>query len=313
MPNMEVFEIFIVDSKGTLMAKRHNPQKSARSAPVTNTSKTNQELNATVTPFLEMAVLVLSGVGILLTLYLTYTALFEDHPAFCGEGSGCDVVQSSRWSTLLGMPMAFWGLLTYIGVAWLAWRGRRKPSSWTVSLFVSIGGFAISAYLTVVSVVEIEATCPYCLASFATITAIMILTLVRKPPDWSTSSKEAVVIALLIVGGLHMHYSGWFDASAGPEDPQLQALAIHLTQTGAKFYGAYWCPRCQEQKTVFEASAKRLPYVECSSGGRGSALTAPCVKKKIRSYPTWIIGEQRLTGLQTPRALAGASGFKWSE
>lgn len=260
-----------------------------------------------------MVLLVLSVAGILLTAYLSYVATFEVHPAFCGEGSGCDLVQGSRWATLLGVPMALWGMFTYVAMAGLIWRGRRKPASWTGLLFVAVCGFSISAYLTIISVVEIEATCPYCLASFAIITTIMILSILRRPPGWLTSVKEAVVLAVIIVGVLHMHYSGLFSAAAGPEDPQLQALAIHLSETGAKFYGAYWCPRCQEQKAMFHASAKRLPYVECSSGGRGSPLTAPCVVENIRNYPTWIIGDQRLTGLQTPEELASISGFIWKK
>lgn len=262
---------------------------------------------------IDMLVLILAVAGILLTAYLTFTASFGEHPAFCSEGSGCDIVQSSRWATFLGIPMALWGCLTYMVIAGLAWRARTKIGSWTPLIFAALCGFAISAYLTAVSVIEIEATCPYCLASFGIITTIMILTMVRQPPEWLTSVKEAVVVAVLIVGALHMHYSGVFDASAGPEDPQLQALAIHLEKTGVKFYGAYWCPRCQEQKAMFESSAKRLPYVECSSGGRGSALTAPCVKNEIRSYPTWIIGEKRTTGLMKPRELASASGFDWKK
>ena len=258
-------------------------------------------------------VLVLAACGIVLTTYLSYTTLFEAHPAFCSEGSGCDLVQGSRWATFLGMPTATWGLFTYLTMATLAWRARTNPKSWTPLIFVAIGGFGISAYLTVISIVEIEATCAYCLASFGIITTVMILTLLQHPPDWVTSLKEASVIAVLLIGGLHLHYSGVFDEAAGPEDPQLQALAVHLTETGAKFYGAYWCPRCQEQKAVFKASAKRLPYVECSSGGRGSPLTPPCVANDIRSYPTWIINDKRFTGLQTPRTLAGAAGFNWKE
>lgn len=262
---------------------------------------------------LTIILLVLTFFGIVLTTYLSYTASFGEHPAFCGEGSGCDLVQSSRWATFLGMPMATWGLFTYLALTALAWRARKKPKHWTPLIFVAVGGFGVSAYLTVISLVEIEATCAYCLASFATITAIMILTLAQRPPDWTTSLKEASVVAVLIIAGLHLHYSGVFDEAAGPEDPQLRALAIHLTETGVKFYGAYWCPRCQEQKALFKASADRLPYVECSSGGRGSPLTAPCVANDIRSYPTWIIDGQRFTGLQTPRTLAGAAGFTWNE
>ena len=295
------------------MGKRNKRQQSGSAENIQGDSSSVSAGNPKIPAVLEMVLLVLAGIGILLTSYLTYVAWFEVHPAFCLEGSGCDLVQASRWATLLGMPMAFWGWLTYMFLTYSIWRAKQKPGSWIIVVYLAVCGFAISAYLTVVSVMEIEATCPYCLASFAIMTTIMILALVRQPPNWSTSFKEALVISVLLVGGLHLHYSGVFDAAAGPEDPQLQALAIHLANKGVKFYGAYWCPRCQEQKAVFEASAKRLPYVECSSGGRGSALTKACATAKVKSYPTWTIGEHRLTGLQTPRALAAATGFDWKE
>jgi uncharacterized membrane protein len=295
------------------MGKRRKRQEFESADQVGNDSGSASASSIKIPSSLDVVLLMLAGIGILLTSYLTYVALFEVHPAFCSEGSGCDLVQASRWATLLGMPMAFWGWLTYVMLAYIIWRAKRKPGSWTMVVFVAVCGFAISAYLTTVSVLEIEATCPYCLASFAIMTAITILTLVRQPPNWSTSLKEALVIAVLLVVGLHLHYSGVFDAAAGPEDPQLQALAIHLADKGVKFYGAYWCPRCQEQKALFEASAKRLPYVECSSGGRGSALTKSCAEEKVKSYPTWVIGERRLTGLQTPRSLAAATGFNWKD
>ncbi|MEC4674998.1 MAG: vitamin K epoxide reductase family protein [Nitrospirota bacterium] len=295
------------------MGKRHKRQTFDSSEGTQSPSPTPPVRWSKTRSPLDIVLLVLAVAGALLTTYLSYVAMFEVHPAFCGEGSGCDLVQSSRWATLFGVPMALWGLVTYVVMTALIWRGRRKSGSWTVFIFVAVCGFAISTYLTVISVVEIEATCPYCLASFAIITTIMVLSIVRRPPEWLTSVKEAVVLALVVVGLLHMHYSGLFSAAAGPENPQLQALAIHLADTGVKFYGAYWCPRCQEQKAQFESSAKRLPYVECSSGGRGSPLTAPCVVENIKNYPTWIIGDQRLTGLQTPSALASTSGFDWQE
>lgn len=295
------------------MAKSKVRKKSGDPGATQGTPKTSNVLPIQSNSALDLLLIILAGAGIILTAYLTYTASFEAHPAFCSEGSGCDIVQSSRWATFLGIPMALWGLVTYIVIAWLAWSGLNKSGSGTGLLYVTLTGFAVSAYLTVVSVVEIEATCPYCLTSFGIITVIMVLALIKRPPNWERSLKEAVVIGLLIVGGLHAHYSGWFSAAAGPEDPQLKALAIHLEQTGAKFYGAYWCPRCQEQKTAFLASANRLPYVECSSGGRGSALTAACAKENIKTYPTWIIGERRLTGLKTPEELARAAGFDWKE
>ncbi len=286
------------------MAKRRKHQRPS--------SERHQEVHEPKSP-LDLALLGLAVVGILLTSYLTYTAWFEAHPAFCTDGSGCDLVQSSRWSTFLGIPMAFWGFLTYVVIANIVWPGHLMNRNWRPLLYVALVGFCISAYLTIVSVVEIEATCPWCLASFGIITSILVVTILRRPSEWIGTLKEGLVIAVLIVGGLHLHFSGVFDPSAGPEDPQLQALAVHLTESGAKFFGAYWCPRCQEQKSVFGSSAERLPYVECSSGGRGSPLTSACAQEKIKSFPTWIINEQRKTGLQTPRSLAASTGFDWKE
>ena len=38
-------------------------------------------------------------------------------------------------------------------------------------------------------------------------------------------------------------------------------VAQCLTEKGVKFYGAFWCPHCQNQKKMFGRSARLLPYV----------------------------------------------------
>ncbi len=63
-----------------------------------------------------------------------------------------------------------------------------------------------------------------------------------------------------------------------------------LKDKGATFYGAFWCPHCQKQKSVFGKSKKYLPYVECSTAdGRGQV--PQCNDKGIASYPTWIFAD----------------------
>jgi hypothetical protein len=47
-------------------------------------------------------------------------------------------------------------------------------------------------------------------------------------------------MTLVIVGSMHLHYSGVFDSAAGPEDPYLRGLAEHLSREKAIFYGASW-------------------------------------------------------------------------
>ena len=45
-------------------------------------------------------------------------------------------------------------------------------------------------------------------------------------------------------------------------------LARRLRAAGARFYGAFWCSHCFEQKVAFgAAAAKELPYVECYPDG----------------------------------------------
>ena len=267
---------------------------------------------------LNRLILGLAVVGMALTAYLTAVKWFGTTPLYCGAESSCDIVQSSRWSTLLGLPLSFWGFLTYAALATLVWRMRRRRSSWVHAAFVAFIGVAVSIYLTAISVLVIQATCVYCLASLAIVTAIFALLCWTRPWQipgfqWKTWLPTTALSAFIAVAALHLHYSGVFDPAAGPEKPYLAALAAHLEESGAKFYGAYWCPRCQEQKELFEASAKRLPYVECKPGGPSGPETVSCAAKNIDNYPTWIIDGRRYVGVRDPETLATHSGFRWKE
>lgn len=64
-----------------------------------------------------------------------------------------------------------------------------------------------------------------------------------------------------------------------------------------------------EQKDLFEASADRLPYVECSPAGRSGPKAAECIKQNIKSYPTWFINDKRYEGVLKPERLANLSGY----
>src|SRR6267142_4918721 len=57
--------------------------------------------------------LALSSVGMLLTGYLAWTAFSGGAVQGCSAGVGCDIVLTSRWATLFGLPTSLWGLLAY--------------------------------------------------------------------------------------------------------------------------------------------------------------------------------------------------------
>ncbi len=106
-----------------------------------------------------------------------------------------------------------------------------------------------------------------------------------------------IVLAVLVIfGGL----TAWYKFTPGPYD----ALAQCIGNSGAKYYGAFWCPRCQEQKQVFSKSAKYLPYVECSTPDQKGQLPV-CNEAGITTYPTWIFADgTKEAGVKTPQYLA---------
>lgn len=113
---------------------------------------------------------------------------------------------------------------------------------------------------------------------------------------------RAVVIAVIVFIAGAIAY-GRFQEKNAPNDPRY-AFAQCLTDKGVKFYGAYWCPHCQQQKKTFGAAMKNITYIECAVPGDTTAQTQACKDANITGYPTWVFpdgsresGEQRLTDL----------------
>lgn len=89
---------------------------------------------------------------------------------------------------------------------------------------------------------------------------------------------------------------------------QYDEFARCLTDKGVVFYGAFWCPHCQNQKAMFGRSAKKLPYVECSLPS-GQGQTSTCIEEGIESYPTWEFTDgSRETGELTLQYLSEKTG-----
>lgn len=108
----------------------------------------------------------------------------------------------------------------------------------------------------------------------------------------------------LVVGGLI-----WLSNRESGEPGRYDALAQCLTEKGAKFYGASWCPHCAEQKRMFGKSMRYVDYVECAVPGNQRGQSKACEDAKIESYPTWEFADgSRLTGTKRPDELAQKTG-----
>jgi hypothetical protein len=60
--------------------------------------------------------------------------------------------------------------------------------------------------------------------------------------------------------------------------------------SGAKMYGATWCPHCNDQKHEFGNSFRFIQYVECSTPDN-SGESDECRAANITAYPTWVFGD----------------------
>ena len=124
--------------------------------------------------------LCLLGIGI--AGYLSWVKL-TDTKAYCGGIGDCSAVQNSPYAYILGVPVAYLGLLAYVAllvVALLSQRLAPELRSWADLLFfgIAFAGTVFSAYLTYTELFLIRAICPWCVSSFV---LLIILTLLSAP------------------------------------------------------------------------------------------------------------------------------------
>lgn len=286
------------------MSKKSKARREPRTLPKTHALR----------PGPNWPLLAVGSLGIALTGYLSWTAFTGGAVQGCAAGGGCDTVLTSRWATLAGLPTAFWGLLAYTGLAGIAFV-RRVDRQWSYAWTAAFFGVCYSVYLTVVSLTILGSACPYCLTSLGLMAATLALVVRQRPPEmarrsWVGLAAGRGALAGLAILLLHGNYVAPQPEPTGPEDPMIRALAEHLTEQGALFYGASWCPHCQEQKRIFGASVDRLPYIECSPAGPNAPQLPSCSRAGVSTYPTWVIDGRTTVGEVLSLAqLAAASGF----
>ena len=129
----------------------------------------------------RMAIALLSLIGILIALYLTLYKVGVVGDLSCSIGS-CETVNTSQWATFLGLPVAAWGLVTYIVLFTLAMvgTGERLAASATISwALVALSGWSVlfSGWLTYLELLVIHAICIWCVASAVVMVAIFAFSL----------------------------------------------------------------------------------------------------------------------------------------
>lgn len=133
--------------------------------------ETTQQLSATanVDSWLWWGSMITAGIGLLDSIYLTLIKVGNTTPALCQPGGGCDIVNSSPYSEIFGIPIALLGAGAYLVFMLALVVERRQPGYREYSVIFQFGialiGVLYSAYLTYLELAVIHAICPYCIVS----------------------------------------------------------------------------------------------------------------------------------------------------
>src|SRR5437764_6148123 len=129
----------------------------------------------------RQTIALLAVIGLFISLYLSLYKVGLIGTLQCGTGS-CELVQTSRWAVILGIPVAFYGVAGYavlLGVALVGLQPRfltRRGPAVLLAVLSTIG-WVFTLYLTYVELFEIHAICRWCVGSAVIITAIWITAL----------------------------------------------------------------------------------------------------------------------------------------
>lgn len=145
------------------------------------------DLSQTYATSVFIPILAVLGLGV--ASYLAYVELTHVE-AICGPIGDCNIVQTSSYAYIAGVPIAVLGVVNYLVLMGL-WAGQKFASGiWgrliAVSLLgLTIGGTIFSIYLTILELLVIRAVCLWCLSSAVITTVLMVLVVMprqQSPP-----------------------------------------------------------------------------------------------------------------------------------
>ena len=273
----------------------------------------------------------IASIGAAITAYLTVVKL-SNGTAVCPI-EGCDIVLSSPYAYVFGLPLSLFGFLGYLSMIVFAVAPllvnpaeqkslRSKLESWT-GLFLFAGSTAMtifSGYLMYVLAVDIKAACIYCIASALFATSLFVLALIGR--EWDDIGQLffiGILVSMLVLISSLALYADVNNLGTAKETSMNTttssgtseiALAQHLKRVGAKMYGSFTCDHCQMQKESFgKEAAGILNYIECNPQGK-NARRDLCEAAKIQGTPTWEINGKFYSGQKSLQELADLSGYQ---
>jgi uncharacterized membrane protein len=146
---------------------------------------------------LSIASLILAVLGAGISGYLTYVHYNID--ALVCAGGGCEVVQQSKYSEIMGIPIAMLGLGMFLGViALIIVRERLADYAYLANagiMLLLVSGLIYFAYLTYLEMNVIYAWCQWCVATSIVTLILFIVEGVRMREDFRDDADDVMEYA----------------------------------------------------------------------------------------------------------------------
>lgn len=137
---------------------------------------------------IKRALIVLSLIGLADSIYLSWIKLSGSEAVCTGVG-GCDVVNTSEYAELAGIPIALLGAGAYVAILAILLAESRnlwvKENGPLLLFGITLFGFLYSLYLTYIELFVIFAICPFCVVSAIVMTIMFALSWVYLRRSWS--------------------------------------------------------------------------------------------------------------------------------
>lgn len=240
-----------------------------------------------------IAFFALAGFGIM--FYLTVIHYTQDR-SFCdiSQEFSCDIVTTSIYSEIFGLPISILGLLYFIWVLSSAFLVKGEGffrTTFLITLFALIP----SLYFSLLEVFVIKSICILCETSKALMLVILAVSayVMHFREKITFNLVTPVIIAGLVVSGVT-----YFAQTGTVVKKDYTALVQCLNEKGVVYYKSIRCSSCRRQEALLGDAYLKLNSVECHPDGENPQVEL-CLAKKISKTPTFLI---ELNGLEVKRA-----------
>jgi len=252
-----------------------------------------------------------ASLGFLIMLYLTYIH-YANASSFCdiSKEVSCDVVTTSLYSEIFGIPVSVLGLGYFLAVLIISLR-KMSPDKFRLLFMATAFVLVPSLYLSFMEYFVIKSFCILCETSKVLMFIILgtAYAAIRDRLNGLGRLLAPIVIAGLVVSGMT-----FFIQNGKVVNEDYTKFVEHLNSQGWVYYKSYTCSNCKRQEKLIGDAYKALNAVECHPKGPNGNPQL-CLQRNITKTPTWLLEDSgqemmRLEGLQSIAELMRISGYE---